>query len=57
MKARTNYPLVRKKFNLRVSKKENILKGYDLEIEDYRQKFGNCKKLDDQNNVEFAREK
>ena len=24
-------------------------------MEDY--KFGNCKKLDDQNNVEFAREK
>jgi hypothetical protein len=57
MKARKNYPLVRKKFNLRVSKKKNILKGYDLVIEDYRQKFGNCKKLDDQNNVEFAREK
>ena len=57
MKARKNYPLVRKKFNLRVSIKKNILKGYDLVIEDYRQKFGNCKKLDDQNNVEFAREK
>ena len=57
MKARKNYPLVRKKFNLRVSKKKKILKGYDLVIEDYRQKFGNCKKLDDQNNVEFAREK
>jgi hypothetical protein len=57
MKARKKYPLVRKKFNLRVSKKKNILKGYDLVIEDYRQKIGNCKKLDDQNNVEFAREK
>ena len=50
-------PLVRRKFNLRVSKKNNILKAYDLVMEDYRQKFGNCKKLDDQNNVEFAREK
>jgi hypothetical protein len=26
-------------------------------MEDYRQKFGICKKLDDQNNVEFVREK
>ena len=26
-------------------------------MEDYRQKRGNCKKLDDQTNVEFAREK
>jgi hypothetical protein len=33
------------------------LKAYDLVMENYRQKFGNCKKLNDQNNVEFAREK
>jgi hypothetical protein len=26
-------------------------------MENYLQKHGNCKKLDDQNNVEFAREK
>lgn len=26
-------------------------------MEDYRQTFGNCKKLDVQTNVEFAREK
>jgi hypothetical protein len=25
-------------------------------MEDYRQKLGNCKKLDDQTNVEFVRE-
>ena len=33
------------------------MKAYDLVMENYRQKFGNCKKLDDQTNVEFAPEK
>ena len=37
--------------------KELILKAYELVPEAYRQKFGNCRKENDQTHVEFARTK
>ena len=37
--------------------KDLILKAYELVPEAYRQKFRNCKKLNEQTNVEFARTK